>query len=119
MKSKLQEINWPTEAQILRSIQDYLTARDILHFRMNSGAMQIKDRFIRFGAPGMADLVAFNSFNVNHCGINIEKTVVYWIEAKTHKGVQSLFQKAFEKLVTERGHIYILARDVNDVAEVI
>lgn len=108
-----------TEAQVLRQIQDYLRARDVLFFRMNTGAVKTEGRFFKFGQVGMADLVAFQSFHVEHAGLKIEKMVVYWIEAKTHKGVQSLFQKAFEKLVTERGHIYILARDVETVAEVL
>ena len=37
---------------------DYLAAKGILAFRMNTGAMKLEKRFVRSGVPGMADVLA-------------------------------------------------------------
>jgi hypothetical protein len=103
-----------SEAQILRQIMDYLAARQVLAFRMNTGAVKIDKRFLRFGVPGMADILAFkqwpNQFMMSS---------PIWIEVKGQKGIQSDLQKSFERMVVDHGHFYVLARSVDDVVEVI
>src|SRR5271170_1595408 len=101
------------EQQILNPIMDYLAARRILAFRNNTGAMMStykgKTRMMRFGVPGMSDIVAYPS----SCAFN----AVYWIEVKAPRGKQSDLQKSFQKQVEEAGHVYLLAFSVDDVAE--
>jgi len=91
------------EGAILRLIQDWLTAKSILHFRMQTGALPVGKRFVRFGTPGCADLLAFPVGQVT------------WIECKTPTGRQSELQKSFQVLVERHGHRYLLARSLDDV----
>lgn len=97
------------ESQIQRVILDYLAAKHILAFRMNTGAMKIDDRFMLFGVAGMADILAFTS---NQSYFN---TFPVWIEIKTATGKQSDLQKSFQKQVEEHGHTYIVARSIEDI----
>jgi hypothetical protein len=100
------------ESEIQRSILDLLAAKRVLAFRMNTGAMSGehmgKTWFMRFGSPGMADVLAFppNCYPL-------------WIEVKTAKGKQSELQRSFQILVEEHGHHYIVARSVDDVLAVL
>ena len=95
------------ESEIQRAILDYLASKGILAFRQNTGAMageyNGKKRFMRFGVPGMADILAF-------------VPVPLWIEVKTPTGKQSEYQRSFQAQVQAYGHRYILARCVEDVA---
>lgn len=56
------------ESAIQKAILEYLAARHILGFRMNTGAMKGeykgKQRFMRFGVAGMADILAFPGNNI-------------------------------------------------------
>ena len=70
-----------------------------------------KKRFVRFGTPGCADILAFKTV---HIGI-LNILNIYWIECKTAKGKQSELQKSFQQKVESEGHIYILARGIEDV----
>ena len=104
-----------TEAQIQKAIMDWLQAKGILAFRMNTGAVHSeykgKSRFMRFGVLGMADLVAFPMRGIY--------PRVVWIEVKAPKGVQSELQKSFQKQVEDHGHRYILARSLEDVTSLL
>ena len=123
------------EAEIQKVILDYLAAHRVLAFRMNTGAMKGEHKgkqwFVRYGVPGMADILAFpdempisgivSEFNKDprietHL---VRGTHVVWIEVKAPKGVQSELQKSFQKQVEEHGHKYILARCVEDVSGVL
>ena len=108
------------ESEIQRQIWDYLAARQVLAFRMNTGAMKTDNRFLRFGVVGMADLLAFkeSAYPAHGSGIMLLITPV-WLEVKNAKGVQSEYQKSFQKQVESHGHLYVLARSVDDVVEVI
>lgn len=103
------------ESEVLRQITDYLTAKGILWFRMNSGAMfgshKGKNWAVRFGTRGMADILAFvgSSFQTPNFQIPV------WIEVKNEKGKMSEYQTFFKELVESRGHFYVLARSVDDV----
>jgi hypothetical protein len=96
------------EKDIQKAILDYLQARGVLAFRINTGAMQSeyngRKRFMRFGTPGMADVLAFSIFGET-----------FWIECKSPTGKQSELQKSFQHQVEDYGHKYVLARSVDDV----
>ena len=92
------------EGYVQGAIMDWLAAKHILAFRMNTGTAKIENRFIRFGTPGMADILAF-----------AKDGTVTWIECKAAKGKQSEVQKSFQRQVEENGHSYILAYSINDV----
>ena len=97
-------------------ILDWLAAKHILAYRMNTGAMKIDKRYVKFGVKGMADILAFPTYIVlQHPGVAKEYTVPLWIEVKSDKGKQSLEQKSFQDQVEEHGHNYIVARSIEDV----
>lgn len=100
------------EREIQRAILDYLAAKHVLAFRMNSGAAvreyKGKTRKIIFGVPGMADILAFPI-------LPHEYGSVLWIECKAEKGKQSELQKSFQAQVESEGHKYIVARSIEDV----
>lgn len=119
------------ESDIQRLILDWLAAERIWHIRLNTGAMagshKGKKWFVRFGRPGMADILAVKSYRATWV-LPVQVMAVssmtvgdcfpipaYWIEVKGPKGTQSDEQKRFQKEVSEQGMTYILARDLNDV----
>jgi hypothetical protein len=97
--------------------------KGILAFRQNTGAMRAeykgKTRFMRFGVPGMADILAFRSRGVDPNGAWCSYIEPIWIECKAPKGVQSDLQKSFQKQVESHGHRYIVARSLEDVLEIL
>lgn len=117
------------ESEIQRSILDLLAAKHVMAFRMNSGAMSGEHRgkkwFMRFGAPGMADILAFIEQRVhgeNSDGmLDICQIGGYplWIEVKNKKGKQSDLQKSFQAQVEAEGHRYVIARSVDDVLSIL
>jgi len=98
------------ESDILATIMDGLAAKRIWRKRMNSGAIlssyKGKKRMIKFGEPGMADIVAWIKGGIGW---------VIWIEVKNEKGQQSSEQEAFMREVRAEGHHYVLARSWDDV----
>ena len=100
-----------SEALTQNAILEYLTARRIWAMRINVGAMAIGKRFLRFGIPGMADIIAFYPVYDGRGFIPV------WIEVKSNIGRQSELQKSFELDVVERGHSYMLVRSVQGVEE--
>lgn len=114
------------ESQIQRAILDYLAARGVLAFRMNSGTMISsyggKTRRVNFGVPGMADVLAFSIVEVRDItrggiGNVYPEPRVLWIECKAAKGVQSELQKSFQRQVEQHGHRYVIARGIDDVEQ--
>jgi hypothetical protein len=101
-----------SEAEISRAIMDYLAALHVLTYRMNTGAYEAvykgKSRFLRFGTPGMADLLAF--IKSPFAGL-----IVHWLEVKTATGKQSELQKSFQNQVEAAGHRYSVVRSIEDV----
>jgi predicted RNA-binding protein YlxR (DUF448 family) len=91
------------EQAIMNGIIQYLSIKGYLVFRMNSGAMKLEKRFLRFGYPGMADLLMV------HQGRAI------WIEVKDLKGKQSMLQHLFQRDVEKAGCYYMLATSIEDV----
>jgi hypothetical protein len=72
--------------------------------RMNTGAAMVRGQLVRFGLPGMADIMGL-----------IKGGRALAIEVKTATGRQREAQKTFERVFTEWGGLYILARSVDDV----
>lgn len=111
------------EALIQAAILDWLAAKHILAFRMNSGAMfgeyKGKRWAVRFGTPGMADILAFDDWEPALPSAHLRLIVPTWIECKALKGMQSEDQKSFENLVKSYGHRYIVAKSIDDVERAI
>lgn len=113
------------EGLVLRSILDYLAAKRILCFRMNTGFLQSKGgSWVRFGTVGMADILAFPAVSYIPTlkgALKVEggEWVKYiqplWIEAKAEKRRQTPDQAGFQKIVQDNGHAYIVARSIDDV----
>jgi hypothetical protein len=102
-----------SETQISKAIMDYLAARRILAFHMNTGAAKVsnttgRERFMRFSVPGMAYILAFTKGACPYpagcngkCGHAIRETI--WLKVKTDKGKQSELQKSFQAQVEAEG----------------
>jgi len=114
------------ESPVQRLILDWLAAEHYLAFRMNTGVAKFDDRFVKFGVKGMADILTFKStdyiYECTYAGSGtpwdakaIRLQMPIWIETKATKGKQSEFQKSFQRQVEEHGHIYILAKSLEDV----
>jgi hypothetical protein len=95
------------ESEVLKQIIDYLNARHIFNMRLNTGAF--------FG--GEEKRWAFRSHNLGPgcADILVPGRGSIWIEVKNEKGKQSAVQRGFEQMVTTYGHIYILARSIDDL----
>lgn len=121
------------ERDVQKAILDYLAAKGILAFRMNSGATlssyKGKTRMVRYGTPGMADVLAFpfkperaylrDNLPFEYGGTIFKTIVPTWIEVKAPKGKQSELQKSFQAQVEAHGHRYILASSLDAVIEVL
>lgn len=116
------------ERDVQRAILDYFAAKHVLAFRMQTGATvseyRGKTRMVRFGTPGMADILAFPLVKcLVYDGPNGRVTAegyasvpwVVWIECKAPKGQQSELQKSFQAQVEAHGHKYVIARSLDDV----
>lgn len=119
------------ERAVQKAILDYLALKKILAFRMNTGAFPLsykgKSRFVRFGRPGMADVLAFTvgyaaADKFGYGWETVEGIIipsVFWIEVKSPTGKQSEDQKIFQQEVEAVGCRYILARSLDDVMKVL
>src|SRR5579859_6774141 len=100
------------ESAIQRLILDWLAAEYIWHMRLNTGAMagshNGKKWFVKFGRPGMADILAVK--------INLKemRSEVFWIECKAEGGKQSSEQRMFQAEVIGNGMNYVLAYSLED-----
>lgn len=73
--------------------------------RQNTGAAMVRGRLVRFGLPGTPDI----------CGILAPTGRFIGLELKSATGKQRDDQKRFERIVTEFGGAYCLARSLSDV----
>jgi hypothetical protein len=109
-----------SEAQISRSIMDYLAARHVFAVRMNSGTQVLTSggnrRAIHMNAPGTADILAFPQIRIfSKVSNGVITPLPVWIEVKSATGKQSELQKSFQLQVEAEGHKYVLARSISDV----
>jgi hypothetical protein len=108
-KPSIPKLRRVLEKDVLRAILHYLTLRKVWHRRINSGGAMLaghggKGQFVRFGAPGMPDILARGS-----------QGAVIWIEVKSPTGKQTPDQKEWQVDAEHFGDIYILARSLGDV----
>lgn len=108
MPSKLPQ---PKESAVLRLILDYLSAHKIFHWRANSGALKVNDRFVRFGGMvGMADIVGILGTSTSPLGR------MFCIEVKRDtKSKVSEAQQAFLSEINNRGGLAFIATNIQDV----
>ena len=99
------------ESDIQKAILDYLRLKKIFCFRSNCGAMpgeyKGKPWFVRFGMPGVSDIIGI--LTLNNLG------VILCVEVKSLKGKQSDAQKEFQEKIQSAGGLYILAKSIDDV----
>jgi hypothetical protein len=111
------------EGSVLASILEYLAVERIWAVRMQSGALPItgkggKIRPMRFGTPGMGDILATPMVECENGACQRYKMpVVLWIECKAADGRQSEAQKSFASQARAAGHEYLVARSIEDVRE--
>lgn len=102
-----------------KAVMDYLAAKRILAFRMNTGAVlsqyKGKTRMIRYGAPGMADVVAFTRKWQYLLADDNNPPKTIWLEIKAPKGKTTPEQDSFAALVREHGHSYFVIRSIEDL----
>lgn len=73
--------------------------------RVNTGAAMLNGRLVKFGVPGTGDLV----------GLIAPTGRMLQIEVKTAKGKQREAQTRMQRIVTQFGGLYVVARSVQDV----
>lgn len=97
------------EKEVLSKVMQYLRSEKCLCYRMNTGAGLFsnptgKQRFVRFGEKGMADILAFT-----------KSGTTLWVECKGSSGKQSELQRHFQGQIEAYNHIYIVAHGVEDL----
>lgn len=121
MRSKASKVS---EADLQRQILEWLQLKRVFAWRSNTGAMVAeskgKRRFVRFGMPGMADIMGMwmrSTFYQCKCGetAHFKHAIPLAIEVKSAKGKLSLAQESFRDAVKLNGGLYILARSLDDV----
>ena len=96
-----------TEKEIQNAIlTKFATRTDMRLWRMNTGAIKVNDRFVKFGIKGQADLSG-----ILPDGVRLE------IEVKAEGKKQSKEQKIYQRVIERFGGVYILAYSVEEVEE--
>ena len=96
-----------SEKQLQNAIlRRFATRPDLRLWRANAGVARYRDRVVKFGVPGQADITGITAD-----GRRIE------IEIKTATGRQSDQQKNYQAMIERFGGLYILARSVDDVED--
>ena len=109
------------EQDTVTAILAFLRAHHIPVWRMNTGATKIGGRFIRFGSPGMADILGIwpkELTRVTGAKPLLEPFGRFLaIEVKSATGRLTPQQLAFKAQVELAGGFWCMARSVNEVAE--
>ena len=97
------------EHNIQNEIRLWCGERNILCFRCNVGKVQCIDgTWFDTGLPeGFSDLII------------LANGTIYFCEVKTKYGQQRKAQIDFERIVTEHGYKYFVARGIDDVSKII
>jgi len=100
------EMKTVKEGSVMRIIDEFLTIKQIPHWRVNSGALRDRrNRLVRFGAKGMSDYYA-----IGPAGVSI------WIECKRPVGGKlSEAQKEFLDCINRNGGIGIVANSLESL----
>lgn len=98
------------EHNIQNQIRLWCGQHDILCFRCNVGRVKtVYGTYFDTGLPeGFPDLIILPGNNK-----------IIFCEVKTLKGKQREAQKTFQKEIEKRGYLYIIARSINDIINVI
>jgi len=106
----------PRETDTVRAILQFLALHHIPAWRVNTGAAKIGGRFLRFGSPGMSDILGIR---VVHATSLMKRPILVGrllaIEVKTATGRVTPAQQAFLTLVNAHGGLAFVARSVEDV----
>ena len=95
------------EDAVLKSCLEYLDIRGIYHWRQNTGALKVGNRFVRFGIPGVSDIL----------GILPDGRFLA-VECKRPKGgVLSPCQKDFLGNIQRNGGVAIVAHSASELHE--
>ena len=108
----------PTEQDTVRAILQFLHAHRIPAWRINTGAVKIERRFLRFGAVGMSDIIGILLTPVALVGLmhaEVRCGRFLAIEVKSAKGTVTPAQQGFLDQVNAAGGRAFMARSVADV----
>lgn len=100
-----------TEAEVQKATLELLAVKGIFAFRLNSAAFKVEGRFFKAHSlgPGASDILVLPT-------VDSKILIPTWIELKSQNGRQSRLQAEFQAFVESKGHSYLLARSVDDVA---
>ena len=107
------------EGAVLDAVLDYLAAIRVTAWRMNTGAVKLDQRFVRFGVAGFSDILAIPTVRGLFKGIPCSWTAPWFIEVKRATGRQSAEQKSFERQVKDAGAEYFIVRSVEEMEAVL
>lgn len=93
------------EAVTLALCLDYLRLTNTLHWRANTGALEIGGRYVRFNAPGTPDILIVLSPTGKLCGV----------EVKSPTGRLRPEQEAFGRNLEAAGGAYLVVRSLADL----
>jgi hypothetical protein len=94
------------EQDTVRAILQFLAAHRVPAYRINTGAVKIERRFLRFGSVGMSDVIAILPPHGRFVAV----------EVKSAKGKVTPAQQGFLDQVNAAGGRGFVARSVSDVA---
>jgi hypothetical protein len=94
------------ENVVLKACLELLVALHIFSWRNNSGAVQIGERFLRYGLKGSADILGV-----------LPSGRFLAIECKAPGGVQSPNQKWFQQKIEINGGVYLLVESAAELAD--
>src|SRR5579864_3470333 len=115
------------ERDVLASVLSLLKARGIFALRMNVGGVRAsyrgKERYVRFGVPGMADVLALPRIGAQYRVEEVSsftwridsRPSAVWIECKSSTGKQSQAQREFQATVEAEGHQYIVVHSASEL----
>lgn len=93
-----------TESGVLNAVCQFLSVHGIFHWRNNTGAYRIKNRFIRYGFPGSSDIA----------GVCPDGRALY-VECKKPGGRLSPLQREFLDKINGLGAVGITADGVESL----
>ena len=98
------------EAEIVAAVMVDLGGRsDLMLWRNNTGKLpDHRGRWISFGCPGSADILAVVQNRATGLG------VLVGIECKTKRGRVTVVQQAWGRRLSELGGVYVVARCAED-----
>lgn len=103
------------EGYVSGALRDLFAVERIYAIRVNSGVIVLKNedgskRAVKLATAGTADWLAL-------VPIGEGPFIPVWCETKAGKNGLSLDQKEFRDEVTEQGHVYLMIRDVSELAD--